>query len=129
MEDMDSIGRRSALACPDCGGVMWEIDEEGLLRYRCHVGHTYTAEVMSLALDENLRRALASGLRALEERVALAGKLHNQAVDAGHRLIAETWAAKTRECEREMDVIRGSIRRMDRIAAAAEQHTGARAAE
>ncbi|MBV9567084.1 MAG: chemotaxis protein CheB, partial [Hyphomicrobiales bacterium] len=27
MHDMDRIGRRSVLACPDCHGVMWEIDE------------------------------------------------------------------------------------------------------
>jgi two-component system chemotaxis response regulator CheB len=79
MSDMDGVGRRSVLACPDCGGVMWEIDEDELVRFRCHVGHTYTAEVMSLTLDENLRRALASALRALEERVALARKLE------GHR--------------------------------------------
>jgi len=128
MDEMDSIGRRSVLACPDCGGVMWEIDEEELVRYRCHVGHTYTAEVMSLALDENLRRALATALRALEERVALARKLHRQAVDGGHRLLAQTWAEKAREFEREMDVIRGSIRRMDRLAAA-EEAKESRAAE
>jgi two-component system, chemotaxis family, protein-glutamate methylesterase/glutaminase len=129
MDAMDTIGRRSVLACPDCGGVMWEIDEEDLLRYRCHVGHTYTAEVMSLALDESLRRALASGLRALEERVALARKLHRQAVDGGHRLLAENWADKARDFEREMDVIRSSIHRMDRIAAAAAEAEGPRAAE
>jgi two-component system, chemotaxis family, protein-glutamate methylesterase/glutaminase len=129
IDKLDGIGRRSVLACPDCGGVMWEIGEEDLLGYRCHVGHTYTAEVMSLALDENLRRALASALRALEERVALAGKLHRQAVDSGHRLLAQTWAEKASEFEREMDVIRGSIRRMERLAAAAEEPKGARAAE
>jgi two-component system, chemotaxis family, protein-glutamate methylesterase/glutaminase len=76
MEHMDELGRRSVLACPDCGGVMWEIDEGELSRYRCHVGHTYTTEVMSLALDDNLRRAL-------EERIALARKLHNQASGSG----------------------------------------------
>jgi two-component system, chemotaxis family, protein-glutamate methylesterase/glutaminase len=129
IEKMDGIGRRSVLACPDCGGVMWEIDEEDLVRYRCHVGHTYTAEVMSLALDESLRRALATALRALEERVALARKLYRQAVDGGHRLLAETWAEKARDFEREMDVIRGSIRRMDRIAAAAGEPKEAHAAE
>jgi two-component system chemotaxis response regulator CheB len=128
IDRLDGIGRRSVLACPDCGGVMWEIDEEDSVRYRCHVGHTYTAEVMSLALDDNLRRALASALRALEERVALARKLYRQATDSGHRLLAETWADKGRDFEREMDVIRGSIRRMDRIAAA-EEAKGARAAE
>lgn len=117
MENMDGLGHRSVLACPDCGGVMWEIGEDDVLRYRCHVGHTYTAEVMSIALDENLRRALASAQRALEERVALARKLHSQAVDSGHRLLADTWAEKAREFEREMDVIRDSIRRVDRLAA------------
>jgi two-component system chemotaxis response regulator CheB len=51
MSNLDRIGRRSVLACPDCHGVMWEIDEGELVRYRCHVGHAYTAELMSLALD------------------------------------------------------------------------------
>jgi two-component system, chemotaxis family, protein-glutamate methylesterase/glutaminase len=128
IDKLDDIGRRSVLACPDCGGVMWGIDEEDLVRYRCHVGHTYTAEVMSLALDENLRRALASSLRALEDRVALARKLHRQAVDRGHRLLAQNWAEKAHEYEPEMEVIRGSVRRMDRLAAAEEAKT-AHAAE
>src|SRR5215470_15432436 len=104
-------------SCPDCGGVMWEIDDGQLSRFRCHVGHTYTAEIMSLALDENLRRALASAQRALEERVSLARKLNKQAIEVGHHLLAKTWAEKAREFEREMDVIRSSIRRMDRLAA------------
>ncbi|MGH6671308.1 MAG: chemotaxis protein CheB [Xanthobacteraceae bacterium] len=125
MDKMDDLGRRSVLACPDCGGVMWEIDEEGLLRYRCHVGHTYASEMMSVALDDSLRRALASALRALEERVALAQKLYRQAVDAGHWLLAETWSQKARECEREMNVIRDAVHRMDRLVANAERRQAA----
>lgn len=121
MDEMDGLGRRSVLACPDCGGVMWEIDEGDMLRYRCHVGHTYSAELMSIAIDENLRRALASALCALEERVSLARKLYRQAVDSGHRLLAETWQEKAHEFEREMDVIRDSIRRVDQLAANAER--------
>jgi two-component system chemotaxis response regulator CheB len=120
MDEMDQFGHRSVLACPDCGGVMWEIDEGDLSRFRCHVGHTYTAELMSLALDENLRRALASAVRALEERAALARKLYIEAKDSGHRLLAENWAAKFNEFEREMDIIRSSTRRMDRLAAQAD---------
>jgi len=120
MDEMDEFGRRSVLACPDCGGVMWEIDEGDMSRFRCHVGHTYTAELMSLALDENLRRALASALRALEERAALARKLYEQAKTTGHRLLAENWAAKLKEFEREMEIIRSSTRHMDRLAAQAD---------
>jgi two-component system chemotaxis response regulator CheB len=117
MNEMDGLGRRSVLACPDCGGVMWEIDEGEVTRYRCHVGHTYTDDLMSLALDDSLRRALASALRALEEREALARKLHRQAINSGHRLLAENWADKAREFARETHVIRDSIRRVDQLAA------------
>jgi two-component system chemotaxis response regulator CheB len=118
MKHMDRIGRRSVLACPDCHGIMWEIDEGGLARYRCHVGHAYTAELMSLALEEDLTRALASALRGLEERIAVAQKLHQQASAGGRIQLAESWARKASELEREAEVIRTSIRRLDALAAA-----------
>jgi two-component system chemotaxis response regulator CheB len=98
----------------------WEIDEGELVRYRCHVGHTYTAELMSVALDENLRRALASAQRALEERVSLAQRLERQAAKDGHRLLRELWTQRAGEYERELGTIRDSIRRVDAIAAVAE---------
>ena len=41
-------------------------------------------------------------------------------MDAGYRLLAETWGDKAREFEGEMDIIRTSIRRMDRLAADVE---------
>jgi two-component system chemotaxis response regulator CheB len=120
MKEMDQIGRRSVLSCPECQGVMWEIDEGGSVRYRCHVGHTYAAELLNLALDEGLRRALASAQRALEERIALAGRLHSQAERSGHRRLVSTWSARIREYEQEMIVIRDAIRRMEEIAAREE---------
>jgi two-component system, chemotaxis family, protein-glutamate methylesterase/glutaminase len=117
MNEMDRIGHRSVLACPDCHGVMWEIDEGELVRYRCHVGHAYSAEIMSLALDENLKRAFGSALRALDERIALARKLEGQASTGGQTRVAESWAAKALEFEAEARVIRDSIRRTEEIAA------------
>ena len=116
MNEMDRIGRRSALACPDCHGVMWEIDEGALVRYRCHLGHAYIEEVMRLALDDNLRRALASGLRAVEERAAMARRLSGQANDRGHARSAEHWARNADEFEREADNIRKSMQRLDESA-------------
>jgi two-component system chemotaxis response regulator CheB len=117
MSEMDRIGRRSVLACPDCHGVMWEIDEGELVRYRCHVGHAYSAEIMSLAVDDNLRRALASALRTLDGRVALARKLEKEAHASGRTKLAESWADKARVFEKEASVIRNSFRRTDEIAA------------
>ena len=117
MSKMDRIGRRSVLACPDCHGVMWEIDEGELIRFRCHVGHAYTAELMSVALDEQLGRALASALRALDERIALAHKLARQKRASGRIHVADSWAGKAAEFEREAKVIRDALKRTDEIAA------------
>jgi two-component system, chemotaxis family, protein-glutamate methylesterase/glutaminase len=116
MDEMDRIGRRSVLACPDCHGVMWEIDEGDLVRYRCHVGHAHTEDTMTFALDDNLRRALGSALRALDERIALAEKLQRQASRRGHNQLSSHWAARKAEYEAEADIIRNAVRRADEIA-------------
>ena len=117
MHEMDRIGRRSVLACPDCHGVMWEIEESDLVRYRCHAGHAYSAGIVSLALEENLRCAFATALRALDERVALAIKLEAQASAGGRTMVARSWAGKALELAAEAKVIRDSIRRTDEIVA------------
>lgn len=117
--DMDRIGRRSAFACPDCHGIMWEINEGELVHFRCHVGHTYTDELLSLAVDENLRRALASALRALEERRTLLKGLQKQAERTNSR-IAGSWAQDVKEVEQELAVLRNSVARLKRMKAQGE---------
>ena len=95
---------------------MWEIDEGYLMRYRCHVGHAHTAEMMSLALDDNLRRAVGSALRPIEERIAPAEKLTMESRDSGRRSLAENWTRRLRDFEAEADLIRTTIRRLDEMA-------------
>jgi two-component system, chemotaxis family, protein-glutamate methylesterase/glutaminase len=118
MGDMDRVGRRSVLTCPDCHGVMWEIEEGDLVRYRCHVGHAYTAETMRHAVDENLTRALASALRALDERIAITQKLRDKAAESGHNNSVDWWQSRVDETEREAEIIRQSIMRMEELATA-----------
>jgi two-component system chemotaxis response regulator CheB len=122
MSEMDRIGRRSVLSCPDCGGVMWEVDDGPVSRFRCHVGHAYTADLMSLALDDSLRRALAMALRVLDERAGLVERLRQQDTDRGRHDLASSWAARGREFQREARVLVEALERLDRMAtrAAAE---------
>jgi two-component system chemotaxis response regulator CheB len=115
MRDMDRLGRRSVLTCPDCNGVMWEIDHDDLSHYRCHVGHAYGAEMMNLALDDSVRRALGSALRALEERIALTERLRCQASGRGHNQSADMWMRKIEEIEKEADALRKTITRLDEV--------------
>jgi two-component system chemotaxis response regulator CheB len=115
MKDMDRIGRRSVLTCPECNGVMWEIGDDELPHYRCHVGHAYGSEPMNLALDENLRRALGSALRALEERIAMTERLREHARQRGHNQSADAWSRRIQEIEKEADALRNAIIRIEEI--------------
>jgi two-component system chemotaxis response regulator CheB len=61
----------SGFTCPECGGRIWEMDDEGVLRFRCRVGHAYSAETFIGAHGEALEGALWAALNALEENAAL----------------------------------------------------------
>jgi two-component system chemotaxis response regulator CheB len=64
-------GKQSEFACPECHGVLWEIKDGDLLRFRCRTGHAYTAESLHVALTEAVEDALWIALRVLEEKAAL----------------------------------------------------------
>lgn len=80
VEDEIHSANPSSFGCPECGGVLWEIDQEGLLRFRCRVGHAYTAMHLRAEQRHALESALWSALRALEESAAL---YHRMAARAG----------------------------------------------
>ena len=75
IEDDNRPGKPSQFACPDCGGVLWEIKDGGMLRFRCRVGHAYTAQALTAQQAEAVEGALWAAIRALEESASLARQL------------------------------------------------------
>jgi two-component system, chemotaxis family, protein-glutamate methylesterase/glutaminase len=71
----DQRGKPSGFACPECHGVLWELEESELLRFRCRVGHAYTADALTVGLSETAESALWVALRTLEEKAALLRRL------------------------------------------------------
>jgi two-component system chemotaxis response regulator CheB len=80
---------------------MWEIKDGDLSRYRCHIGHAYTQETITAGVDERLKRAMASALRALNERVALLSKMRDEAGERGRFELANSLSMKANEFELE----------------------------
>jgi two-component system chemotaxis response regulator CheB len=57
-------------------GTLWELDPEGgYLRFRCRVGHAYTADTLIRDQEDATDRALWSAVRALEESAAVSRRL------------------------------------------------------
>lgn len=81
IEAEDRPGHPSAFACPECHGVLWEIEDGPVLRYRCRVGHAMTAEYLAVEQREAIERALWVAMRAMEENASLHRQLGQRARD------------------------------------------------
>jgi two-component system, chemotaxis family, protein-glutamate methylesterase/glutaminase len=68
-----------AMTCPECHGPLWEMADDGPLRYRCRVGHAYTAEAMETSLAREAEDALWIALNTLEESAKVYWRLAAQA--------------------------------------------------
>src|SRR5918911_1543569 len=99
-------GTPSVFSCPECGGVLWELADGELTRYRCRVGHAYSPDTLSSKQLDTLEDALWAALRALEEQAALALRLADRAAERGQRQIAARFHSRRREVQDQAEVIR-----------------------
>lgn len=72
------LGTPSNYACPECHGVLLQLKEQGLLRFRCHTGHAYSAESLLEEMRERTEASLWNALRGIEETVLLMRSLAEQ---------------------------------------------------
>lgn len=71
LSDLDSVnalGTQVPFNCPGCGGVLWKMGEDALVRYRCHTGHAYTAATLLAEQTSKIEETMWTALRMFEER-------------------------------------------------------------
>lgn len=103
---VEKLGKASKLTCPDCHGALWEINDEDILRFRCHVGHAFSWESLNQGQTEMLETALWSAVRALEEQMMLARRIVERARKSNHTRAAKLFEQRAREAEEGSGVIR-----------------------
>jgi two-component system chemotaxis response regulator CheB len=82
-------GDVSVFTCPECGGALWQVDEAGLIRFRCHVGHAYGGEILLAEQTEALEAALWTAVRTFREKSVLATQLAHQERAGGNAKAAD----------------------------------------
>ena len=107
----DPPGTSSRLSCPACGGVLWQVDDE-LLRFRCRVGHAYTADAVLDGQSETVDAALWAALRALHERAELSERVARRIRDRQGRG-AERFDEMRREALEQAELIRTALLERD----------------
>lgn len=68
LPSVEALGDLVPFNCPDCGGVLWQMEEGQLLRYRCHTGHAFTSSVLLAQQTAKIEETLWVALRMFEER-------------------------------------------------------------
>jgi len=79
----------AGITCPECGGPLWESNTSGLPVYACRVGHSFTPQTLLALHSDSVEAALWGGVRALEERAALARRLSARLRERGSTRSAE----------------------------------------
>jgi two-component system, chemotaxis family, protein-glutamate methylesterase/glutaminase len=100
------VGKPSAITCPACGGVLNEVKDGNMVRYRCPLGHAYAPESLYGEQRIALESALWAALRALEDQGALARRLAGRARELRQLKSADRYEERGAASEQQARLVR-----------------------
>ncbi|MGL3108876.1 chemotaxis protein CheB [Bradyrhizobium sp. BR 1432] len=105
-DNLVSVADPVALTCPACGGVLSEVKEGRPMRFRCQVGHAFTADVLAKEQEGRVDEALRVALRIIEERAELVHRMAADGRRSDRPAVAEMYEARAAEYREYADMIR-----------------------
>ncbi|MEH1809413.1 chemotaxis protein CheB [Nostoc sp.] len=111
--ESDRPGKPSTFGCPDCGGILWELEEGNLLRFRCRTGHAYSVETLLATQSDKVEEALWIALRALEEKASLSHRLASRMEARNQNLAAERFKEEAQSAWQRSAIIREVLLKVD----------------
>jgi two-component system, chemotaxis family, protein-glutamate methylesterase/glutaminase len=103
------VGKPSGYTCPECSGGLWEIDEGSLVRYRCRVGHAYSADSLVAAYGSSVEATLWAALRSLEENATFAERLARRAETMGQTIAFDRFTAQAKRAKEHAVTLRNIL--------------------
>jgi len=102
-----------ALTCPECGGAIREEAGTGLLTYRCHTGHRFSADELLTCQRADVERAAMVVIRVLHERTTLCQRMIRDASNAGRAHGVAYWMRLKDEADEQLRVLQHFLRHAD----------------
>jgi two-component system, chemotaxis family, protein-glutamate methylesterase/glutaminase len=109
IEVVASLGEHSNYICPDCGGGLWQVINEHMVRFRCHTGHAFTADELLIRQSEGLENTLFTAIRMMEERKNLLEKMANEESKKGWKKTAESKIERVNELDQHINRLKKII--------------------
>jgi two-component system chemotaxis response regulator CheB len=109
-EDWNQIpGTPTRFTCPECRGAIQETREEGLVRFRCRVGHAYSGEDLVSEKAKAVEDVLWVALQTLEERAQMLEAMADGARVRGPSQPTGGYADRAREARRQAERLRAVL--------------------
>lgn len=108
LKSVETLGSQVPFNCPDCGGVLWQMEHGEFLRYRCHTGHAFTSAALLARQDETIEETLWVALRMFEERQNLISKM-----GSNQKELPSSVRERVKESQIHIDRIRAMLKATD----------------
>lgn len=105
LPSVETLGDQVPFNCPDCGGVLWQIKDGDLLRYRCHTGHAFTSAVLLSVQSAKIEETLWAALRMFEERRNLMATMSARPDGKSSKVLSE----RSKDAQGHIDRIRAML--------------------
>lgn len=92
--------RPLTVTCPDCGGALRRFEVGSIVKFGCHIGHSYTAEIMASAQFEEMEKVMRAAVRFLNERAEFCLQMADHGGDSGSNASMEWHAASKQALDR-----------------------------
>lgn len=110
LPSVEALGDQVPFNCPDCGGVLWQMSEGKLLRYRCHTGHAFTSSALIAQQTVKIEETLWVALRMFEERQNLLVTMSKNESEKSHSSISQ----RATDSQVHIDRIRAMLKATDK---------------
>lgn len=105
-----SLGKISGYTCPDCHGVLVQVEEGLIVRFRCHTGHAFSLKTLLFEVNQSIDKGLWDTLRAVEERILLLRQMGLLAEKSGRSAVAAQSAQDAADAESKLKSLRELVR-------------------
>lgn len=95
VEQVNGLGSQVPYNCPNCGGVLWKINNPDIRRFRCHTGHSFTESALLTSQSEKIEETLWISLRMFEEHKNLLHSMARGKVSSKRKIPAAQRAKQT----------------------------------
>jgi two-component system chemotaxis response regulator CheB len=104
------LGEPSNYVCPECNGVLLQLNEDDRPRFRCHTGHAYSVESLMAAIQEGVEDALWNAVRCLEENILLTRQLATLVDKTGNGAVSNQLIQRAQDVQRQVELVREAVK-------------------